>query len=110
MVSNLIGNALQHGDADSTVDCRVDGTRADRVILSVSNTGRIADDVLPHVFDPFRSRAMHRTREDGLGLGLYIVDQIARAHGGSAEVACSAEGSTTFRVVLPRHAPVALTA
>ena len=106
VVSNLIGNAIQHGEADCTVECAVDGTEADHVVLSVRNRGRIPDDVLPHVFDPFRSRESHHSREDGLGLGLYIVDQIARAHEGSAEVRCDDIG-TTFRVTIPRHAPAA---
>ena len=108
IVGNLVGNALQHGEPGCTVECIADGTQPDHVILSVRNDGRIPDDVRPHVFDPFRSRAAHHTRDDGLGLGLYIVDQIAVAHGGRAEVSCD-ERSTTFRVLLPRHALVAPT-
>ncbi len=100
---NLIGNAIQHGDAAAGVDCTLDGTQPGTVFISVSNAGLIPAETLPHIFDPFRGRETHRTRGDGLGLGLYIVDQIARAHGGQVEVR-SDERRTTFRVALPRHA------
>ena len=103
VVSNLVGNALQHGEPGCVVECAVDGSDAEQVVLSVRNGGPIPEDIRPHVFDPFRSRAAHHTRDDGLGLGLYIVDQIARAHEGSAEVVCDDHG-TTFRVTFPRHA------
>ncbi len=104
VVANLIGNALQHGEAGCTVACRADGTHVDRVVLSVNNGGRIAEEVRRHVFDPFRGRDTHRVRGDGLGLGLYIVDQIARAHGGSADIVSDQDQTTTFRVILPRRA------
>ncbi|MEO8937399.1 MAG: hybrid sensor histidine kinase/response regulator [Burkholderiaceae bacterium] len=105
IASNLIGNALQHGGADCEIECELDGTDDAEVAFAVSNAGCIPDDVLPHVFDPFRSRDQHRTRGDGLGLGLYIVDQIARAHGGRVEVLSGgADRKTTFRVTLPRAA------
>ncbi len=103
LASNLIGNAIQHGDAERGVDCVLDGTAPDQVVFSVVNGGHIPDDVRPTLFDPFRNRGTHRSRGDGLGLGLYIVDQIAQAHDGRVEVDCDAGRTTTFRVVLPRH-------
>ena len=103
LTSNLIGNAIQHGDAERGVDCVLDGTSATEVVFSVVNGGQIPDEVLPTLFDPFRNRGTHRSRGDGLGLGLYIVDQIAQAHGGRVEVDSGAGRTTTFRVVLPRH-------
>ena len=102
MASNLIGNAIQHGDAGREIVCDVDGTHQRELLLSISNGGEIPAEVLPHVFDPFRSRIAHRSRGDGLGLGLYIVDQIARAHGGTADVRSGVDGTTTFRIALPR--------
>ena len=105
VLSNLLGNALQHGEPDCVIHCAVDGLQPNRVVLSVTNGGTIPAEVLPHVFDPFRSRELHRTRGDGLGLGLYIVDQIAKAHGGHAEVRSDDGATTTFRIVLPRRAP-----
>lgn len=103
MASNLIGNAIHHGDPERGVDCVLDGTSPTEVVFSVVNGGHIPDEVRPTLFDPFRTRGMHRSRGDGLGLGLYIVDQIARAHDGRVEVDCDEGRTTTFRVVLPRH-------
>jgi signal transduction histidine kinase len=80
------------------VRVRVDGTRGDSVELSVQNGGAIAPEILPHLFEPFR-RGNHR--REGLGLGLYIVQQIAIAHQGSIE-AKSSEDGTSFRVSIPR--------
>ena len=103
LASNLLGNAIQHGDLASGIDCSLDGSRDDAVFVSIVNGGTIPPDVLPHIFDPFRSREAHRSRGEGLGLGLYIVDQIARAHGGHVTVR-SDEQRTSFRVALPRNA------
>lgn len=100
-VSNLLGNALQHGEPDAPVTCALDGSQAATVLLTVSNRGGIAPEVLATLFDPFRDRSRHRGRGDGLGLGLYIVEQIVRAHGG--EVAGHSEdGVTRFELRLPR--------
>ena len=98
---NLIGNAIQHGDSVHGIDCLLDGRDPGLVVLSITNGGAIPPEKLPYVFDPFRSREAHRSRGDGLGLGLYIVDQIARAHGGRVEV-LSDGATTTFRVTLTR--------
>ena len=53
------------------------------------------------IFDPFR-RGRRATDSRGLGLGLFIVEQIALAHGGRVEVVSSERGGTTFRVALQR--------
>jgi signal transduction histidine kinase len=105
IVANLLGNALIHGRPDCTIELRVDGSRDDAVHLSVTNDGAIPDAILPHIFDPFRSGRTGSERSDGLGLGLYIVDQIVRAHGGRIAVAVdTATDSTCFSVDLPRDA------
>jgi signal transduction histidine kinase len=70
--------------------------------VSVHNGGAIHPDILPNVFDPMTARREHRARSQGLGLGLFISNQIARAHGGSIEVQSSPEAGTTFTVSLPR--------
>ena len=100
VASNLVGNALQHGDTSDPVSVRLDGTSADAVTLSVTNAGRIAADVLPHIFDPFRGGERAVGRSEGLGLGLYIVQQIVQAHQGSVQV--QSEGATVFVVKVPR--------
>ena len=103
VLTNLIGNALRHG-TEGPVTLHVDGQAMDRVQLRVANCGAIAPEMLPHIFDPFRSGRTHSSRSEGLGLGLYIVQQIVWAHGGTLGVE-SGNGCTVFHVDLPRSAP-----
>ncbi|HYO69976.1 MAG TPA: PAS domain-containing protein [Archangium sp.] len=103
VVSNLVENALQHGARDTPVEVRL-GPEDSSLVLTVHNQGApIPEALLPHVFDPFR-RANDRSRQ-GLGLGLYIVQQIILAHGGAISVDSRLDSGTTFTVSLPRHAP-----
>ena len=70
----------------------------------MANAGAIPPELLPHVFDPFRGEQRQPgERARGSGSGLYIVQQIAQAHGGAIAVE-SADGRTTFSVTLPREA------
>lgn len=103
VASNLIGNAFQHGAPDRPVRVSLDGTDPDQVVLSVENDGVIPLDLQPHLFDPFRG-GQRAGRNEGLGLGLYIVQQIVQAHGGRVEVHSMPETQTRFRVVVPRRA------
>jgi len=103
VTSNLIGNALEHGEKADPIEVRLNGTHADLVTLTVTNTGLIPEDVLPHLFDPFRGSQRHLGRSDGLGLGLYIVQQIVLVHGGRVDVK-SGHGRTSFVVQIPRRA------
>jgi signal transduction histidine kinase len=105
VTSNLIGNALEHGESKEPVEVSLNGTSADWVTLSVSNTGAIPEDVLPHLFDPFRGGQRQFGRREGLGLGLYIVQQIVLAHGGRVEVKTDTR-RTTFVVEVPRRPSV----
>jgi two-component system sensor histidine kinase/response regulator len=82
VASNLVANALEHGDAKTPIVLRVEGLGAE-VRLEVHNGGVIPAATLPALFSPFKPRE-RPTR--GLGLGLYIVDQIVRAHGGTIVV------------------------
>jgi signal transduction histidine kinase len=102
VVSNLLGNALQYGEPEAPIEVRMNGQDAARVTISVANSGSISEDVLPKIFDPFRAGARGNTRSGGLGLGLYIVQQLVLAHGGTIDVE-SCEGRTVFRVVVPRR-------
>lgn len=102
VLSNLLGNALQHGEAGKPIEIMADGTRPDWVSVTVSNSGRIPPDALPHVFDPFAAARRPRGRSDGLGLGLYIVRQIVGAHGGEIGVHVEDDARTVFRLSLPR--------
>jgi two-component system, sensor histidine kinase and response regulator len=105
VASNLIGNALKHGDPNASVRVRLEGTRGDSVTLTVRNAGTIAPEVLTHLFDPFRGGQRQPGRGEGLGLGLYIVSQIVRAHQGTVDVETGQGDETSFRVQLPRGAP-----
>jgi signal transduction histidine kinase len=99
VVTNLVGNAVEHGAADAPVEVTLHEDGED-VVLTVHNEGRpIPGDLLPHVFEPFRRGS--ETDASGVGLGLFIAEAVAVAHGGSIEVE-SAEGrGTTFFVRLP---------
>jgi PAS domain S-box-containing protein len=107
VVSNLVGNAITHGDERAPVRIALDGNERE-VVLTVHNHGPcITDELLPVVFEPFRrgksetSRSHGRPR--GLGLGLFIAREIVSAHGGSITVQSSTQEGTTFAVRLPRR-------
>ena len=104
LLANLVGNAVQHGEPRSPIELRIDGGETE-VVIEVANRGTpIPPASLPLIFDAFRLRGSHRSRTHGLGLGLFIAQQIARSHGGSIAVTSSESDGTTFRVHLPRRA------
>jgi signal transduction histidine kinase/CHASE3 domain sensor protein len=99
--SNLVGNALEHGAPDQPVTVGIRTTGSD-VTVTVHNHGApISSEQLSDLFEPFRGKVIRSERSKGLGLGLYISEQIIRAHGGRIEVASTPERGTTFSVVLP---------
>ncbi|WP_295573955.1 hybrid sensor histidine kinase/response regulator [Stenotrophomonas maltophilia] len=100
VAANLVGNALTHG---SEARVEVDGRDPRSVVLRVSNAGRIDDALLPRLFEPFKA-SFHQSK--GLGLGLYIVDQFVRAHGGRI-AARNEAGQVVFEAVLPRRCDTA---
>lgn len=104
VLSNLIGNAGQHGTDGAPIAVKLDGRDAEVVVLDVHNQGTVAESVVPHLFDPLRS-AGHRRRDHtaGLGLGLFIVRELVRAHNGTVSVSSNDTSGTTFTVRLPRH-------
>ena len=101
VLSNLIGNAERHGVREGTITVRAKGG-GDGVVFSVNNEGTIAPELLPVLFDPFRSGREKSSRE-GLGLGLFIVHHVIEAHGGSIAITSSEEAGTTVVVQLPRQ-------
>lgn len=112
-LSNLVFNALKYGFPNSPVWVELDGT-GDDVLLTVRNTGKpIAAALLPKLFDPLvrdESREESKPADSSaqvaganLGLGLYVVREIATAHGGTVEVTSDAS-ATEFTLRLPRVA------
>jgi PAS domain S-box-containing protein len=103
LVSNLVGNALAHGAPTAPAVVTVDGKQPDEVTFTVRNAGAIAPEMLPMIFEPFRSgKDRKEDQSSGLGLGLYISQQIVLAHSGSLEVRSKEEEGTCFTVRLPR--------
>ena len=96
LFSNLIGNAIVHGQS-GPVTARI---RCEReAVIEVHNRGTIPSDAAATLFEPFRRT---RSRSGGLGLGLYIAKQIAKAHGGDVNLQSSDASGTVFSVRLPR--------
>jgi signal transduction histidine kinase/CheY-like chemotaxis protein len=103
VISNLVGNAGEHGRPGTPIVVRLDGTDAARVSLDAHNSGAIPRELLPHLFVPFRSTQHRRAGARGLGLGLFIIREIVQAHGGTIDVTSDDAAGTTFRIDLPRH-------
>jgi signal transduction histidine kinase len=107
VVSNLVGNALEHGEPTSTITVRLRDLGAD-VRFDVHNLGApLAPDALEAVLEASRSREAHPSATGHVGLGLFIVRQIVAAHGGEVTADSDAVHGTRIGVVLPRHEPQA---
>jgi signal transduction histidine kinase len=102
---NLLGNAVQHGDATRPVTVRASRVGGE-VVVRVHNDGSaIPAEQVTQLFDPMKESTRGGAGDRRhLGLGLYIVDQIAKAHGGAIDVQSTAEGGTTFTMRLPATA------
>lgn len=98
-LTNLVGNAAEHGLSDEPVTVRVED-RGDRLAVGIHNLGRpIPDDVAASLFKPFRTGP---DGARGLGLGLFISHSIVTSHGGTLSLARAPAGGTTFEIDLPR--------
>ncbi len=101
LLSNLLANAITHGSADGPI--RVFAGIADgHFTLWVGNTGKpIPAEAMGRLFKPFEREEVRASR-NGLGLGLYIASEIARAHGGTLS-ATSDDAETRFIFTMPLH-------
>jgi signal transduction histidine kinase len=109
LISNLVGNAIQHGQQNTPVKITTSGGDRDWVTLTVGNQGpAIPLERRSSIFDPLNRppQATRRGQGGSLGLGLYIAKEIASAHGGDVQLLSSDESGTLFEVRLPRVAPV----
>ena len=102
LLSNLIGNAIQHGTR-GPVDVAVYKTDANALAIEVHNLGPpIPKAVQPHLFEAFHRGPEAASHGSSIGLGLFIADEIVRAHGGSIAVRSPDRNGTTFKVIIPR--------
>lgn len=109
-ISNLLGNAIQHGDVGAPIRLIATGSEPE-VTLKVYNGGTpIPPGEIARIFEPLvRGSTNGRPvshRPGSIGLGLYIAREVARAHGGSITVRSTVADGTTFTIHLPRNPPV----
>ncbi|HUQ01669.1 MAG TPA: response regulator [Kofleriaceae bacterium] len=106
VLSNLMSNAVQYGETNGTITV-TSIVEAEAVRVSVHNRLRdnpLAAPQLATLFDPYQRGQGPQSNVRGLGLGLYIVRELVRAHGGTID-ATSTDDGTTFTIVLPRPTP-----
>jgi signal transduction histidine kinase len=102
-ISNLVANAITYGRSETPVQVSIEAEGRD-VDVKVHNEGQpIPADQLPELFEPFHRGHGEDRSPGGLGLGLYIAQQIARAHEGSISVASTEKEGTTFTLHMPRQ-------
>jgi signal transduction histidine kinase len=102
--SNLVGNAVRHGNASDGGSITADGTDSDAVRVRVHNMGVVPAALVPRLFDPMSGGGgdSWNSTGQGLGLGLYITKELVTAHGGRIEVQSSETSGTMVTVTLPR--------
>jgi signal transduction histidine kinase len=104
VLSNLISNALVHGSSETPIEVCID-VREDEALLAVKNRGPvIPPEQIASLFQPFTQGTLSdpdQPRPRGLGLGLFIVQQIVSAHGGTISVESTPDEGTTFAIRLP---------
>jgi signal transduction histidine kinase len=100
--SNLVANAVRHGEPEHGVEVTVDGRDETSVRVTVHNRGAIPARRLPKLFEPLAGASRRPEKSQGLGLGLFITRELVRVHGGSIDVRSDEASGTTFLVTLPR--------
>ena len=106
VISNLLCNAITHGEAGTPVQLALDGRAADCIELRIANRGVIPAALLPTLFEPFQQAGEKRRTGQGLGLGLYTVNMFVKAHGGTLELSSTATQGTLATVRIPRQCQV----
>jgi signal transduction histidine kinase len=103
VVTNLVTNAVRYGEEDRPISVRSIAS-ANSLLLEVHNFGEpISPEDRNKLFEPLQQGAIKGSRSSrSLGLGLFIVDQIVRAHHGRVEIRSDSENGTTFSVSVPR--------
>ncbi|ATQ77975.1 hypothetical protein CR152_28310 [Massilia violaceinigra] len=109
--ANLISNAIQHGKEEGAIRIAINGCRPEVVFEVKNDADAIPPAKLRTLFDPVKSFAIRppsersMSRVQNLGLGLYVVKEIVRAHEGQISVTSTRETGVTFTVSLPRLTP-----
>ena len=108
-LTNLIGNALDHGSRETVVSVDVGGNDAEATIAIHNRGAGIAPEQISGIFGAMKGKGMAATAASSgsygnLGLGLYIAERIVNAHRGHIEVDSSDARGTTFTIHLPRSA------
>lgn len=105
VISNLLGNAIQHGASAFPIEVYLKSTDHD-VVVTINNKGKtIPTERLQHIFEPLFRHESEGTMEESstsLGLGLHIAREIILSHGGNIHVLSSDEDGTSFVISLPR--------
>ncbi|WP_241991270.1 HAMP domain-containing sensor histidine kinase [Paraburkholderia sp. RAU2J] len=106
-LGNLVANAIKYGQPTAAVQVALTGGDSE-ISIEVRNRGpAIPPSTLRRIFEPLERGAGSQSRagsQDGLGLGLFITREIARAHGGEVDARSDAS-ETVFVVRLPRRGP-----
>jgi two-component system, OmpR family, sensor histidine kinase BaeS len=101
VIGNLVANAIQYTPAGGRISIEA-GRESDRVWMAVADTGSgIASEVSAHIFDPFYRGTPGQRFPQGMGLGLAIARDIARAHGGDITVKSTVGQGSRFTIDLP---------
>jgi signal transduction histidine kinase len=101
-IFNLLDNARKYSSLDGEIRLKVLSCKVDMLCIEVSDQGMgIPSDLQPHVFEKF-ARGRHEVDIQGSGLGLYLVNWIARFHGGYTEVSSIEGKGSTFLMCLPK--------
>ena len=100
-LSNLLDNASKYSPRNEEILMKVLSCKPGVLCIEVSDHGAgIPLDLQPHIFEKF-ARGRHEANIQGSGLGLYLVNWIARFHGGYTEVISTEGQGSTFRLCLP---------
>jgi signal transduction histidine kinase len=107
-ISNLIGNAIQHGSTDFPVTLSLEGQASEIFIVVCSGGNPIPPGELTRIFDPLirgsSAEQPQRNRHGSIGMGLYIAREVAKSHNGRIDVVSTKEEGTSFTISLPREA------
>lgn len=104
--SNLLGNAIQHGDTSRPIEVDLTSSQ-NSVFIKITNQGKpIPASKIKHIFDPLvrlqENDNANFSQRTSLGLGLYIAREIVLAHKGTLSVTSSNAKGTVFKISLPR--------